>query len=511
MNFDRSANPRKTTPEDADSCEHRAHDPGCHRARRRSGRRGGGVLIRRCAIAGAVAAVLAVVAPVAAGAATRPLTTGFTDGVLDQGSPASDVWLGRARDAGAGIVLLSMSWSGMAPSRPANPADPSDPVYDWTATDAAVRAVGSHRLQIAMTVIYAPAWAEGPDRPADAAAGTWRPDAAALGAFMSAVARRYSGRFHTPGGVLPRVRYWQVWSEPNLFNHLMPQWTLADGRAVPASPEIYRRLLNAGYEAVKRVDPTNVVVTAATAPFGDRKPARGRIPPALFVRELFCLRGLALRRLRCPAPARFDVLAHHPYSVGPPSRQALNTDDVSLPDLGKLTGPLRVAERTGRALPRGRKRLWVTEFAYDSKPPDPLGVPSARHARWTQDALYLLWRQGVDAVVWFNLRDQDPVPTYAASYQSGLYLRDGRAKPALRAFRFPFVTQRIGAARLRAWTKVPAGGRLAIQRRMGAGWRTLATKRVRRGEVVHLHLRVRGAATLRARVGAGVSIARRQR
>ena len=459
----------------------------------------------------AVLLVLVLGMPSADAAVTRPLTTGFTDGVLEQGSPASDVWLDRASDAGAGIVLLSLSWSGMAPSRPANPTDPNDPVYDWTAPDAAVRAVASHGLQIAMTVIYAPAWAEGPDRPPDAAAGTWRPDAGALGAFMSAAARRYSGRFPSLGGTLPRVRYWQVWSEPNLFNHLMPQWTRVDGRDVAVSPEIYRGLLNAGYDGVKGVDPTNVVITGATAPFGDRKPSRGRVPPALSVRELLCLRGLALRRLPCPAPAQFDILAHHPYSVGPPSRQALATDDVSLPDLGKLTGPLRVAERTGRALPRGHKRLWVTEFAYDSKPPDPLGVPSARHARWTEDALYLLWRQGVDAVMWFNLRDQAPVPSYAASYQSGLYLRDGRAKPALRAFRFPFVTERIGTARLRAWTKVPAAGRLAIQRRTGAGWRTIVTQRVRRGDVVLLHLRLRGVAMLRARVGARVSIARRQR
>jgi len=461
----------------------------------------------------ALVVVLAALAGASSGeAATRPLTTGFTDGVLEQGSPASDVWIDRAKDAGAGVVLLSLSWSGAAPSRPATPEDPNDPAYRWVATDAAVRSVAARGLPMAMTVIYAPAWAEGPRRPAAADPGTWRPDARAFGAFMTAAARRYSGRFPAAGGVLPRVRSWQPWSEPNLSNHLSPQWARRGGRSVPESPAIYRGLLNAAYGAVKGVDATNLVVTGATAPFGDVDPAAGRIPPALFVRELLCLRGQALRRAPCPVPARFDILAHHPYSVGPPRRRALNADDVSIPDFAKLTRPLRAAERSGRALPRGRKRVWVTEFSFDSSPPDPRGVPSARHALWTEESLFLFWRQGVDTVAWYNLRDQAPVPSFAATYQSGLFLFDGRPKPALRAFRFPFVTERIAGASVRAWTKAPAAGQVVFQRRTRTGsWTTLATRTASRGAIVVARLRVRGAASLRARIGAETSIVWRQR
>jgi len=442
----------------------------------------------------ALAVVVAGLALGAAGpaSAARPLTTGFTDGVFGGDAATSGPWLDRAVAADARLVLLSIDWASVAARKPAVPEDPADPAYDWSASDAAVRAAQERGLQIGETVAYAPAWAEGPRRARNAPPGTWRPNAAAFGAFMAAAAKRY-----------PQVRFWQPWSEPNLFTHLQPQWS---GRT-PASPAIYRGLLNAAYAAVKRVAPSAEVVTAGTAPFGDTDPRRGRVPPARFVRELLCLRGQALRPERCPGPAHFDALAHHPYSVGAPGRHALNVDDVSVPDLGKLTRPLRAAERSGRALPRGHKALWVTEFSWDSRPPDPQGVPVARQARWLEEALYSFWRQGVDVATWFNIRDQAPTPSYATTYQSGVYYRNGRPKPSLRAFRFPFVVSRISARRVRAWCKVPVGGQLHILRRVGGTWRVVTDVHVYRGEVVVHGLYLRGPGTLRAQVAGDTSLA----
>ncbi len=188
-----------------------------------------------------------------------------------------------------------------------------------------------------------------------------------------------------------------------------------------------------------------------------------RLAPARFVRELLCLTP-TLAPASCPDPAHFDVLAHHPYSVGAPQRHAANRDDVSVPDLAKLSRPLAAAVRLGRALPQAPKRLWVTAFSYDSRPPDPGGVPAAEEACWLEESVYLFWTQGVDTVSWYVTRDQPPVPSHASSYQSGVYLRDGRAKPAAEAFRFPFVVEPAGAGRagaVAAWGKAPvaAGSR----------------------------------------------------
>src|SRR5207247_1394067 len=116
--------------------------------------------------------------------------------------------------------------------------------------------------------------------------------------------------------------------------------------------------------------------------------------------------------------ARFDILAHDPYSVRGPFSHALNRYDVSVPDLYRLTRVLRRAHL--------HKRVWATEFSWDSRPPDPQGVPIDTQARWAEQSLYVLWRQGVDAAVWFQIRDQLPQPSYGATYQSGTYFNGGR-------------------------------------------------------------------------------------
>ncbi|MEA2355148.1 MAG: hypothetical protein QOD61_1277 [Solirubrobacteraceae bacterium] len=458
-------------------------------------------------------ALLAAAAAPAGSLAARPLTTGFTDDVFFAPAATSDPWFDRTVAARAGIVVLDLEWGGIAPTVRApgfDAADPGDPAYGWGPVDSAVRAASRRGLAVGFSVTHAPAWAEGPGRPAAATPGSWRPDPAAFASFAAAAARRYSGAFPdplTPGGVLPHVRYWQAWAEPNLAVHLAPQWTGSPAGFVPASPGIYRGLLNAFYRSVKAVDPGNVVITAGTAPFGDRVPGGGRLPPAAFVRGLLCLGGPpALKPLPCPDPAHFDVLAHHPYSVGSPHRHAINPDDVSVPDLAKLTRPLARALRLGRALPQAPKRVWVTEFSYDSNPPDPYGLPAAVQARWLEEALYVLWSQGVDTISWYLIRDQPPVPNYATSYQSGIYLRDGRAKPSAQAFRFPFVVEPAGRAASVAWGKSPAAGVVSIQLRRAGRWVTLARVPVAAGGVFTRRLTVPRGSSLRALVGAEASL-----
>ncbi|MDX6677479.1 MAG: hypothetical protein QOE31_1531, partial [Solirubrobacteraceae bacterium] len=373
--------------------------------------------------------------------------------------------------------------------------------------DGAIVEAAERGLRVLASFTYAPRWAEGPNRPAGARAGTWRPDPRALEDYGAALARRYSGSFPDParpGRTLPRVDAFQVWNEPNLERFLTPQWR--GGRTF--APAHYRRMLNAFYAGVKSVRRSALVVTAGTAPFGDPDVGGSRIMPARFVRDMLCLRRAKgrLQTASCPSPARFDVLAHHPYSVGAPTRPALNADDVSIPDLGKLTRLLRLAERSGRALPRKRHRLWVTEVSYDSSPPDPNGVPSARHARYLEQAFYELWRQGVDTITWFEVGDQVPRPSYAATNQAGVYLADGTAKLAQRAFRFPLVAERSGRGSLRVWGRAPVAATVRIERRTAAGWSVVRTLAAQRHGTFLVRVAARGATSLRARVAGETSL-----
>jgi hypothetical protein len=422
-----------------------------------------------------VCLAIALASPAGAWAAS-PLELGFGDGAYT--GPDAQTWLQRSAEAGADMVRISIGW--VAPdtaTRPAgfNARNPADPHYDFTQADTAVRLATHEGLRVLLVFTGAPPWAEGPGRPADAVPGSWRPNPQALGDYGAALALRYSGHFPdpaNPGHMLPRVAAFQVWNEPNLSVYLSPQWS--GTKAV--APELYRSMLNAFYRGVKSVDPRAVVVTAGTAPFGDF-PGGQRMMPALFWRDVFCLQELAgqLRGTSCPDPAHFDVFAHHPYSVGAPTTSALNADDVSIPDLGKLTSLLRAAERMGRALPRVRHPLWITEVSYNSYPPDPGGVPINEQARWLEQTLEELWREGAQVVIWNQIGDQSPVPSYQATNQSGVYYLDGTPKPALLAFRFPLVAWRAGKSAVEVWGRTPVSGRLVVEERVGSTWKTVRT------------------------------------
>lgn len=437
---------------------------------------------RALALALALAA-LALAARPAPVAATSPhgLKLGLADASFESSDPAlGEGWLDRARGAGAELALLDVVWSAIAPRKQLagfEPANPADPAYNWTSLDAAVRGAVAVGMQPVLDVDYAPAWAEGPNRPSSELAppGTWLPSPEELGSFAQALAARYSGRFVDPAepgaGPLPRVRYFQIWAEQNLSVHLNPLWR---GRRL-VGPGHYRAMLNAAYAAIHLVNPSARVIVGGLAPYGDARAGGRRIPPVWFWRSLLCLRGARLEPTACPEPAHFDIAAHNPIDVFGPRVGAASPLDVSTPDIGRLETIVRKAVASGRALPRGHKPFWATEIWWDSKPPDPHGVPIARQARFLTQSLFELWRQGVSAVIWWYLRDQAPgAAGFAATQQSGLLYRNGLPKPAYAAFHFPFAARRQAGGRVLLWGKAPRAGRVTVERRGPRGWAPIA-------------------------------------
>lgn len=469
----------------------------------------GAVRIRRLLPGVLIAAAALLASAVPAQAAPHRISIGFGEPLFGSEPAEARLWLERGRSAGGSIARLNVSWASIAPQRrPAGfrPADPGSPAYEWAGLDVVVRRVTRHGYRVLFTVLDAPRWAEGRGRPQAAPAGTWKPRPGAVRAFARAIARRYSGRFRQDGLRLPRVRLFQAWNEPNLSGYLSPQWR---GRR-PVSAIHYRALLNGFYAGVKAAQPRAKVLTGGTAPYGDL-PGGGRVPPVVFWRRVLCLTGAQLRRLPCPRPAHLDILAHHPINVGGPTRSALNPQDASTPDFRPLRVALRRAVRTGRALPRRGKPLWATEIWWDSRPPDPGGVPLRRHARWYEQALYVLWRQRVRAVVFLQIVDAPPLPTYRESLQSGIFFESGRPKPARRALRFPLVVDKRTRRGPVAWGIAPRGGVVSIQRRRAGGWKTIARRRVKRRSSFLVGLPGRGTGRYRARMRSETSLVWRQR
>jgi hypothetical protein len=430
----------------------------------------------------------------AAAAQARPLQTAVFDPLEGPSANAAGV-VERARAAGATAVRVIVAWESVAPATRGSSfdaANPFDPGYSWDRIDRQVALAAAQGLQPILAIVSAPRWAQ-PQAP-PTGHGPFRPDPVEFGRFARAAAERYSGSH--PG--LPRVRYWQVWNEPNLHIFLSPQF---EGRT-PVSPGWYRRMVNEMGAAVRAVHGDNLVVAGGTAPFRDLGVTHTNWGPLGFMRELFCL-DRQLRR-KCNARVRFDVWAHHPYTSGGPTRKAVLPDDVSLGDLGEMRKVLVAGARSGNVVSRGTPLFWVTEFSWDSSPPDRYGVPARLHARWTAEALYRMWTNGVTLVTWFLLRDQ---PFATSPYQSGLYYRGptfaaDRPKPSLQAFRFPFVAfPQHAQKRVYVWGRTPHGrqARVLVEQQFRGGWKRLGIVQTNRNGIFQARFATHRTGFVRAR------------
>lgn len=162
--------------------------------------------------------------------------------------------------------------------------------------------------------------------------------------------------------------------------------------------------------------------------------------------------------------------------------------------------------RLGHVVSTDPVRFWVTEFGWDTNPPDPKEVPLRLHARWVAEALYRMWDAGVSLVTWYLLRDY---PIAQKPYQSGLYLRGAtlaadRPKPSLTAFRFPFVALPTGG-RILLWGCTPGGkpGAVVVEQRASAGWTKRVTLEANRFGIFSAEVQAAGAGDFRASLADG--------
>lgn len=411
-------------------------------------------------------------------AGARALVTGVTN--IGEDDPLA---FEHTRATGARFVRIPLAWAAVAPSHVPpdwHPDDPADPNYDWGPYDAAVVNAIQAGITPVLQVDGAPSWAEGCQAPSFAWAKTCNPDPAALAAFATAAARRYSGAF----GGLPRVRLWQGLNEPNLSLFFNPQY---DGDK-PVSPDLYRTLINSFYAAVKSVDSSNLVLAAGLGPIAVPQYTIG---PMRFARLLLCMQGHNHPRPTpgsCGGGVHFDIFAIQPYTTGGPTHEG-GVNDVELGDLPKLQTLIQAADRAGRI--KGdfkRTPLWITEFSWDSQPPDPGGLPMKIETRWTAEALYRAWKAGVSHFFWYSLHDDryDPGRSFSESLQSGLYFRgatlaEDQPKEVLYAFRFPFVSYPTRKGLL-FWGRTPNSkpGEVTIQLWRGRNWHQVAAVRANR-------------------------------
>jgi hypothetical protein len=354
-------------------------------------------------------------APSSSTATYRTLQSGMFVGFYDDAQVygRTDWAFSQLRSLRTGIVRITIDWTKVAPRRPAKPANPADPAYNWTAVDNVVSQAGLNKVRILAAIYGTPRWA-GP-------AKNQKPrDVIDLRLFAYAAARRYGGTYRVGDQVLPRVRYWLAWNEPNNPVFLRPQWKLFRGKWRPQSALDYAKICSAVWAGIHATRiPGLKVACGATGPRGNDAPRSSRpsTSPLVF---LTWLRRVNLKR--------FDAYAHHPYygsRFERPTTVPRTNKAVTLGNIGVLIKQLN------RLYGRG-KRLWITEYGYQTRPPDrSFGVAYLSQANYVHQAFAIARKtRRIDMLVWFLVRDEQRL----SGWQSGVLSASGARKPAFRAF-----------------------------------------------------------------------------
>ncbi len=365
-------------------------------------------------------ALLALVCSAAGSATVAEASPSIDYGLQD------DAWLaygeGSVQDrvasleqAGVGIVRFNLRWDQVEQVRG---------TFDWTIPDRVLDALHAAGLPALVTLYGAPRWANGGRAP------NWAPlSGSTFGRFARIVAIRYSW-----------VRDWLIWNEPNKAQFLRP-----------TSPSVYvSRLLNPGYTAIHLASSRAKVGGGATAP----RAGAGGVSPITFMRGMRA------------AHARLDAYAHHPY---PSSRTETPwSGGCSFCTTLTMASLPRLLSEVQRDF--GPKRIWLTEYGYQTYPDRTLGISPALQAQYLgQAGLRTFEAPRVDLLIHFLYRDDSDL----AGWQSGLETVSGAAKPALDGFRLPLAQESRRGLRTVLWGQVRArNGRqpFRLQVRHGSRW-----------------------------------------
>jgi hypothetical protein len=376
-------------------------------------------------------APLVVLAAVAAVVTAGPAAAsqGVRYGVLDDawiryGPGSLNQRLDRLDKLGIDLVRVNVAW---------NEVEPKKGVFDWTGYDAVIDGLHKRGIEPVLTLVSTPAWAN------DGRGTNWAPTTgASFAAFAANAAKEY-----------PFVRRWLIWNEPNQRRWLQP-----------TSPATYvSKLLNPAYAAIHRVHPNALVAGGATAP----RASTGGVSPVAWIA------GMAA------AHARLDAYAHNPYPLTPAETPFTggcdHCDTITMATLDRLLG--NVKKSFG-----AKTRIWLTEFGYQTDPPDQfLGVSDKKQALFVgQAALRAYLAPKVDMLIQFLVQDE----ATSGRWQSGVLTVSGTPKPSYEALELPLAIESQHGLATKLWGQVRPGRGVQLYRLQefrGGSWHTVGGTR----------------------------------
>jgi polysaccharide biosynthesis protein PslG len=313
------------------------------------------------------------------------------------GAPAyRDATLAQESSVGIGLIRQTFHWKNIE-VRPG--------VYNFAGYDAYVGALASHGIRVLPILFDPPSFRA---RVSHTSSAIYPPRSySALGAFGAAVARRYgpNGSFWAQNPAVPKlpITAYQIWNEPNLKAY----WPTGP------NPRQYVRLLKAARAGIRRADPHGEIVTAGLPDSHLSRPH----DVYRFLRSMMAAGGRK----------SFDTLAVNPYGK--------NTSE--------LLGRVRRFRSILNHAHDSRSRIWITEFGWsDAGPRSSFRAGSAGQAKLIRRTIPALVRQrrhlGLRGLIYYDWRDAAPYPPAFKDFwglHTGLIHRNGRAKPALAAFK----------------------------------------------------------------------------
>ena len=262
-------------------------------------------------------------------------------------------------------MRILVEWSRVSDAD--DPTPSLDPDYDWGPIDRAIDMAAAHGMRTQLALAGpAPAYASGNGQ---VSIPVWSPDPARYADFARAAAQHFQGR----------VDRYSIWNEPNYPSWLEPQ---------SQSPQLYRALYEAGYNAIKSVDPSAQVLIGETVPYGGKvviktkgkngkTVSRGKrlglaTAPLKWLRAVACVNA-RYKRINGCTPLHADGYAHHPYDLEfggdatpPNTKKFPGADNAPIETLGNLRKALDKLARAGAlSTPSGKPLdIYLTESGY---------------------------------------------------------------------------------------------------------------------------------------------------
>lgn len=259
---------------------------------------------------------------------------------------------------------------------------PRPDVWDWTFSDAALRALLSRGINVLGVLGPSVGWATPyrNDTPNDVS--YYAPDTAAFVEYARGVVTRYH-RY---------VKHWEIWNEPDHAIFWRPS----------PDPAAYADLLIRTAAVIRAIDPEAQILIGGFNPF-----------------DPTFLRVVAEHG----AWDSFDIIAIHPY-VDP---------------YGPEDGNLAAATHGVRVLAQqyGTKPIWVTELGWASGPGDRDATgrtDEQLQASYLLRAMLMLWEAGVERIFWYSFKD-DPGNPYGLVRVGSGHSDYSARKPAFAALR----------------------------------------------------------------------------